>query len=143
MLSSCTSLPPDCSAVTGAVATDDPNAWLRIAFSLTNESGDTEFTVRTPRLNFFRSGISIATNGIPLSKLFVDHCDDTSCTTTVPLSARLLVAFLAADMVTFEYQTSQDGGEIIGMNFEGLGHAMSKMRKVLGLDHELPSRDVD
>jgi invasion protein IalB len=130
----------DCSAVAGSVALDSSGDWVRLAFTLTSASGDTEFTIRTPRITILRDGIGISADSQPIGRVFFDECDK-FCSATVPLNGHLLAGFLAADSAGFEYSISRDQGRVITVDFGPFGKAMSELRRAVGLSDPAPKEE--
>ena len=63
--------PQDCSLVTAAVGESDPNVWVRVGLTQSSPQ-EMEMTIRTPRLEHLKKGISIRTEDGQLGRAFID-----------------------------------------------------------------------
>jgi invasion protein IalB len=117
--------PQDCSLVTAAVGETDANDWIKVGITLSSPQ-EMEMTIRTPRLNYFKTGISITGEGTQLGRAFIDKCNDTSCQTTVAVDSRMLQGLATAKSLRFEYQISESEGVALAVNVEGTSKNSSR-----------------
>lgn len=123
-----------CSLATAAVADIDPGAWLKLGLAYTSPSGDLELTIRTPRLNYFKRGISIAADGRQLGRAFVDYCNTSLCQTTITVESRILQGLGTSENATFEYQTGEDDGVAIAISLAQFVPALAELRRTVGME---------
>jgi len=122
--------PQDCSLVTAAVGESDPNVWVRVGLTQSSPQ-EMEMTIRTPRLEHLKKGISIRTEDGQLGRAFIDTCDGSSCQTTVAVEPRMLRGLLAAATVTFEYQTSDEEGAALAVNTQQFAEALNEFNSTI------------
>jgi invasion protein IalB len=121
----------DCSVVTAVEAETDPNAWLRLGFTFSSPD-KVAMTIRTPRLNYFRKGISISGDGRQIGRAFIDRCNDTSCQTTVAVDALMLEKLESSKIATFQYQVSDDESVALSVKLDQFEPALSELRTITG-----------
>jgi invasion protein IalB len=122
--------PQDCSLVTAAVGKDNASAWVKMGIALSSPQ-EMEMTIRTPRLNYFRKGISITKDGAQLGRAFIDKCTNTFCQSTIAVDSRMLDGLLAAHSLTFEYQTSDEEGVALAVNVREFSRALGELYQVV------------
>jgi invasion protein IalB len=123
----------DCSVVTGVVGETEPTAWLKIGFVFISPAADMTMTLRTPRLNYFKKGISIAVDGRQIARAFIDSCNETSCQTTIPVDARMLKGLATAETATFQYQVTAEESVGLLVKLDQFIQALGQLRTVAGL----------
>jgi invasion protein IalB len=128
--------PTDCSTVTAVRAEDDPSMWLKLGFGL-HPSNSTDIpitlTIRTPRLDFLKHGVSIGVDGRQIGRAFIERCNADSCSTTVSVDAKMRHSFLAAKSATFEYQMTESQGVSLAVDIDALPRALLELEKTVGL----------
>jgi invasion protein IalB len=122
--------PQDCSLVTAAVAESNPSDWIKVGVTLSSPQ-DMEMTIRTPRLRYFKRGISVTSDGAQLGRVFIDKCDDTFCQSTIALDSRMLSDLATAKVLTFEYQTHEHESIAIAVDAERFITALGELHKTV------------
>lgn len=124
----------NCVAATAVVADNDQSAWLKLAFEIVSSRGDLEMTMRIPRVNYFRRGISLTSEGEQIGRAFVDSCDEKACQTSVAVEAKLLTYLLRSNSISFEYQTGQEQGIRLDVDVRDFPTVFEQLSKRAGLD---------
>jgi hypothetical protein len=103
--------PQDCSLVTAAVAESNPSDWIKVGVTLSSPQ-DMEMTIRTPRLRYFKRGISVTSDGAQLGRV-------------------LLSDLATAKVLTFEYQTHEHESIAIAVDAERFITALGELHKTV------------
>jgi invasion protein IalB len=136
--------PQDCSVVTAVVSDSDAAAWIRLGFYLRSSKSGSEPTVslkiKTPRLDFFKNGISIGLDGRHIGQAFIETCDKKSCETTVSVDAELRQDLITAKLATFEYQINSAESVSLAVSVEQLPIALAELAKNVGLSEPVVAK---
>jgi len=122
----------DCSLVTAVEAETDSSIWLKLGFAFSSPY-EIAMTIRTPRLNYFKKGISISRDGRQIGRAFIDTCNEMSCQTTVSIEPAMLETLETSKKLTFEYQVAEADSVALSVNFDQFKLALTKLSNVTGL----------
>jgi invasion protein IalB len=129
--------PQDCSLVSSVSGEQPAVEWLKLGLSLapssTAERPLISLSIRIPRVDYFKSGISIGADGRQVAQVFIDSCNKSSCEATISVDAKLRQRLLTARSATFDYQLNKTEGVSLMVSTEELPLALVELEKKVGL----------